>query len=294
MYPAVIRDYFRPTSVAEARELYAQCDGETVFIAGGMSLMQAIKSRLVNPDCVIDLNGIEDLAGICIDGEALCIGAMTRYRTIAERAAELGPFEILADAAAHVGDRQVRNRGTIGGSLAWNYIAACTPIAALAAGARIRILRTGGERDSVPIEQFLIAPLTTALEEGDLLLAVELAPARAAAGSAYRKWGIVRDALPVIGVGVYLELASARRCRAARFAVGGLPAGPQLSPAAARALTAADLDDPGAPAACARAGAAELETADDPWIGADYKTHLIEQLGREVIADALARARRRL
>ena len=135
MYPVPIKQYFRPRSVEEARQIAADANGEFFFVAGGMSLMQAMKSRMIAPDCLIDLNFVDELRGIQVAGKQIRIGAMTRYRNVVEEKKKLGPFTALSDAAAHVGDRQVRNRGTLGGSLAWNYISACTPVASLACGA---------------------------------------------------------------------------------------------------------------------------------------------------------------
>jgi len=292
MYPAPIEQYHRPRSVHEARQAAVDAQGESMYLAGGMSLMQAIKSRIISPGCVIDLNDVDELKGISeVDG-VIRIGAMTRYRTIAENAASLGPFQALSDAAANVGDRQVRNRGTLGGSLAWNHINACSPIAALASGASLEILRNNGASETVGIDDFLLGPLTTDLDEGDLLLSVDLDPPNAAAASAYRKWGIVQDAVPVIGVGVFLELDPGGRCARARFAVGGLPNGPQRSTdAEARLTEGLDLDDSAALRSCAATAAAQLETDSDPWISADYKDHLIERLGTEMLITAVKRAR---
>lgn len=292
MYPAPIESYYRPGSVDELRRIVADARGESMYIAGGMSLMQAIKARMISPRCLVDLNDIPELRGITrVDGR-IRIGAMTRYRTIAENEAELGPFQAMSDAAAHVGDRQVRNRGTLGGSLAWNYLKACSPIVSLACGARLNIARSDGKLDEVAVEDFLLGPLSTDLQQDDLIVSVDFELPEAAAGSAYRKWGIVKDALPVIGVGVFLEVDGSGRCSRASFAVGGLPGGPQRSTDAETMLTGGlDLDAADALRACAAAAAAELETDDDPWVSGAYKTHLIERLGAEVLSRAVNRAR---
>ncbi|NNL99714.1 MAG: carbon monoxide dehydrogenase, partial [Gammaproteobacteria bacterium] len=114
MYPAPIEHYFKPATCAEASRMARDAQGECMFIAGGMSLMQAIKSRMLAPDCLIDLNGISELKGITREDGVIRIGAMTRYRAVVENAAALTPFDAISDAASHVGDRQVRNRGTVG------------------------------------------------------------------------------------------------------------------------------------------------------------------------------------
>ena len=292
MYPVPIREYYRPTSIDEARRLAVESTGTSFFIAGGMSLMQAIKSRMVAPDCLIDLNAIDELRRIEIGADTIRIGSMARYRDVVECAASLTPFDALTDAASRVGDRQVRNRGTLGGSLSWNYISACTPVAALACDSSIEILRSNGATETLRIDDFLLGPMTTALDDGDLLTAIVLRKPGGICGSAYRKWGIVTDSLPVISVAVFFELDSSGKCRAARFAVGGLDSGPQRSAAAEEKLSAnADVTDAGVLRKCALAAAEELSTAGDPWISADFKAQLIGQLGTEMLIKAAARAR---
>lgn len=295
MYPAPIREYHLPSTLEDALRLYAETEGEVIFMAGGMSLMQAIKSRLVTPDCIIDLNGIEALKGIRFDRDTISIGAMTRYRDVVENKDNFSPYEALCDAAAHVGDRQVRNRGTLGGSLCWNYISACTPVAALAVGAELEVLKSGnGRTETIKIDDFLRGPMETALDEGDLLLSIKLPKSDSPAGSAYKKWGVVKDALPVIGVGTFIELSTDSKCSRAGFAVGGLPDGPRRSRQAEEILTNGDISREDCLRDAVMAAAAEIETASDPWISAEFRTHLIESLGKEMLAKSLNLARERL
>jgi carbon-monoxide dehydrogenase medium subunit len=295
MYPAPIREYYCPATLAEASRHYSEAEGEAVFIAGGMSLMQALKSRLITPDCIIDLNHIEDLKGISIVDNTITIGAMCRYRDIANSRDTLNTYEAICDAAAHVGDRQVRNRGTIGGSLCWNYIAACSPVAALAIDAELSVMRANyGKVETIKIDDFLKGPMETALEEGDLLLSVKLPVNETAAGSAYKKWGVVTDALPVIGVGVYIELSSTKKCKKARFAVGGLQNGPARAYQAEQLLVESDISQAESLKQAATKAAEEIETADDPWISADYRSYLIERLGTEMLETSLSSAKARL
>jgi aerobic carbon-monoxide dehydrogenase medium subunit len=292
MYPSEFKDYRRPSSLTDALELARQWGESAMYVAGGMSLMQGLKSRLLSPDYLIDLNDIDELRGIHVHGNDIRIGAMTRYREVAE-AKTLAAYQALGDAAGHVGDRQVRNRGTIGGSLCWNYVSACIPVAVLACGAKLTILRSGGVTDQLIIDDFLQGPLTTALEAGDLLYCLDLQKPELRAGSAYRKWGVVKDALPVIGVGVFLTCDSGDRCVNARIAVGGLEGGPQRLPEAENNLTSsASICDIEVIAQTARIAAESVEAPGDPWISADYKVHLIERLTAEMLTLAANRARR--
>ncbi|MBT5674119.1 MAG: hypothetical protein HOJ07_00385, partial [Rhodospirillaceae bacterium] len=126
MYPAAIEDYVRPGTVSEALATLGKYEaGDAIFMAGGQSAMQAVKTRLLRPRCVIDLQAVAELQGVSAGGDGVRIGPMTRYAALATEGSFNGAYQALNDAAARIGDRQVRNRGTIGGSLCWNYVAAC-------------------------------------------------------------------------------------------------------------------------------------------------------------------------
>ena len=290
MYPAPIDEYVRPATVADALAALGRYDeGDAVFVAGGQSLMQAVKARLLRPRCLIDLQAVEGLSGIDVGGEGLRIGPMTRYAEIARDERLGGACAALGDAARHIGDRQVRNRGTIGGSLCWNYVAACMPPVAIGLGATLELTAADGSARSLAAEDFLGGPLETAREENEILTAIALPPAQGNAGSAYRKWGLVTDALPVIGVCVALEVADGR-CAGARVAIGGLGGGPQRAGAAEAALAGVAPGDDDAIAAAMDAAAEEIETQGDLWADSDYRKQLIRSLGAEVTASAFARA----
>src|SRR6266404_8344771 len=167
MFPAKIDSLSRPETVAETAALIASAGEDDVLpIAGGMSLMQGIKARVVRLGALVDLNDVEEIKGIKESASAVWIGAMTRYVDLASSdVLKNGAFGALSDAASHVGDRQVRNRGTIGGSLCWNYVAACVPVAALAVGAQIELRSKNSagvaEHRSVSIDDFLLTPMET-------------------------------------------------------------------------------------------------------------------------------------
>jgi carbon-monoxide dehydrogenase medium subunit len=292
MYPATIENYVAPATVQEALSaLAAHAGGDAHFIAGGQSLMQAMKSRLVSPKTVIDLQNVAELKGISASADGIRIGAMTRYREIAGDDGLKGAYEALRDAAGHVGDRQVRNRGTIGGSLCWNYLAACLPPTCIGLGASVELLDTKGQKRMLPTEQFLRGPLETARREDEILLAVALPRAAAKSGSAYKKWGLVTDALPVIGVCAFVEVEDGDRCRRARLAVGGLASGPRRAKAGEEALVGVSSADGEAISAAADAAATATEVQSDMWADSSYRKALIAALAREVIATAFTRAR---
>ncbi len=289
MFPATIEEYLRPRSAAEAAAALARFEsGEAMCIAGGQSLMQAIKSRMIRPRCLVDLQDVAELQGITADG-ALVIGAMTRYVDIAHATLPVA-CAALRDAAQHVGDRQVRNRGTIGGSVCWNYVAACMPAVVLGLGGELQLIDARGSVRRLAVDDFLLGPLETARAEDEILVCIRFEPIPGRGGSAYRKWGLVTDALPVLGVCIRLALDGAGACSSARIALAGLAGGAQRAPAGEQAL----LGSRGDGESVARALEAivdTVETHDDQWADAQYRRQLIRTIGAEVAATAFARAR---
>ena len=288
MYPSRIDDYQRPASVAEAAAAIAAAGEDAHFIAGGQSLMQAVKSRLLRPKCLIDLQEVAELRGVQANG-GLRIGAMTRYAELAGDKSLGAAYAAINDAAAHVGDRQVRNRGTIGGSLCWNYIAACMPAVGLGLGMTMNLVSKGGGERAVEADAFIGSPLETARKEDELLVSLSLPAAPKNAGSAYRKWSMLTDGLPVIGACVYLE-TDGDSCSKARVAFGGLATGPKRSAAAEKALVGCARGDSEGIGKAMKAAAEELETQGDLWADPSYRSHLISTLGSEMAARAFERA----
>lgn len=289
MFPAKIEDYVRPHDVAAALAAIARYEpGEASFIAGGQSLMQAIKSRMVRPRCIVDLQDIAELKGVRHSG-GLTIGAMTRYVDIAADESLRGPHAALRDAAQHVGDRQVRNRGTIGGSVCWNYVASCMPAVVLGLGGTLNLAAANGTTRQLAADGFLLGPLETARKDDEILLSVSFAaPARS--GSAYGKWGLVTDSLPVVGVCMLVSLDAGGKCSAARIGLSGLAAGAQRAPAGEQALLGSTGDAASVDKAL-DAIVASVETQSDKWADAGYRSNLIRTIGRKVAATAFTRAR---
>jgi carbon-monoxide dehydrogenase medium subunit len=289
MYPAVIDTYDAPTSVREALQALANRGGNSHFLAGGQSLMQAIKARVISPKSLIDLQHVAELKGIQYKQGAVRIGAMTPYRDIAADEGLDGAYQALRDAASHVGDRQVRNRGTIGGSLCWNYIAACMPPTCIGIGTSLDLVSKKGKR-TLLAEKFLQGPLETARHDDEIVVAVTLPAPSKFSGSAYKKWGLVTDALPVVGVCAFIELDNDGRCQLARLAVGGLATGPRRANAGEKALIGVSATDASAISEATETAAAATETQSDMWADAEYRKKLIGILAHEVVTTAFARA----
>ena len=293
MYPAPIEAYYAPTTIAEALGCLAEAGDDAMFIAGGMSLMQAMKARLVTPSAIIDLNEVEELSGIVRGPHGVTVRPMTRYRELSATSALHGALQAIGDAAATVGDRQVRNAGTIGGSLCWNYVASCMPNVCLCLDATLVLASLAGGTREVPIDEFLIGPLDTARQDDELLVEITFPPTGyRGVGSAYRKYGGTVDGLPIIGIAAAVEVDEAGRCTDARFSVGGvLPTAQRFN--GIDELLRGRPGGQGSFAEAAGAAADAIETQTDHVASASYRKVLIRTLGRDVLAEAHARAVRR-
>jgi carbon-monoxide dehydrogenase medium subunit len=157
--------YQSPSSPAEAAE--AARDADAKLLAGGQSLIPSMKLGLAAPSALIDLCGIAELEGITVAGGQVRIGAMTTHASVAASAEVQQAIPALADLAGRIGDRQVRNRGTIGGSLASNDPAACYPAAVLGLGATVHT-----NTRTIAADDFFLGVYTTALAEGEIITAV--------------------------------------------------------------------------------------------------------------------------
>jgi carbon-monoxide dehydrogenase medium subunit len=189
-------EYERATSVQNAIELLEQYGSETRILAGGHSLLPMMKLRLANPERLIDINELDELSYIReADGE-IRIGAMTRHRELLESELLARHFPIFVDAETVIADPPVRNRGTIGGSLAQADAAEDLSAVCSALKANVVIAGSGGER-VVSMEDFHVGPYVTAIEDAEILTEIRL-PLRPSGGSAHQKverragdWAIV-------------------------------------------------------------------------------------------------------
>ena len=165
-------DYYRPSTVQEAIELLGK-DRNAKVLAGGHSLLPAMKLRVASPAALVDIGRIKSLAGIKADGKTVTIGALTTHATVVASNVVKSQCPILAETAAMIGDVQVRNRGTIGGSLAHADPAADYPTTIIALGATITATGAKGSRD-IPADEFFTGLLTTALKPAELITAISV------------------------------------------------------------------------------------------------------------------------
>jgi carbon-monoxide dehydrogenase medium subunit len=184
-------NYTSPSTAADAARAF-QAGSDPKYVAGGQSLLPTIRLGLAAPSDLIDLHSIGDLAVIKAGGNSVSIGAMTTHATVAESADVQRLIPALAYLAGHIGDRQVRNRGTIGGSLANSDPAACYPSAVLALGATINT-----DKRKIAADDYFKGLFTTALEPGEIITSVEFpVPEKAA----YVKFRNPASHFPLVGV----------------------------------------------------------------------------------------------
>lgn len=303
MFPASF-DYRRPDSVDAALSALA-ADG-AVALSGGHSLVPALKARERTPDVVVDLGGLDDLRGVEAEGEELAVGALTTYADFL--AADPVGADVLADATRAVGDRQIRNRGTVGGNLAAAEPRGDLPAAAVAANATLVVRGSDGER-TVGADEFFRGDGETACGDDELLTEVRLPTAPAGEecveatrfGGAYAKKTHPSEGYAAVGVAARVGVADGT-VTDARVAVNGVLDRPTRLDAVESALVGLDVDAaPEAghagsegPVAAAGARASDgIDPADartDHLVSGAYRVELLPKYTRRAVAGAVARA----
>jgi carbon-monoxide dehydrogenase medium subunit len=284
-------EYSRANSVDEALGLLAQHAGSAKLIAGGQSLLPLLKLRVAAADRLIDIGRIAELRGIREWDGGLSIGALTTYREILESPLA-ARFSILAEAIKDVGDVQVRNRGTIGGSIAHADPASDFPAVAIALGAELVLRSTGGER-VVPAEQFLQGAFTTDLRDDEILTEIRIPGSGAAAAQAYAKLEQPASGYSIVGVAVVMARPSGPNMEGGilRIGITGVGDVAYRATAVEQALMGSDWGDAALRAAAAHATDGQMVASD---IHADraYRTAMAEVYTRRALESALGRMRR--
>lgn len=281
--------YHAPTSVAEAVDLLTEHGEDAKLLAGGHSLIPLMKLRLAEPGVLIDLGKIADMAYIReSDGGGLAIGAMTTYAALESSDAVRRRAPVLADAARQVADAQVRNMGTIGGSLAHADPAGDLPAVAIALNAELITSSQGGHR-AIGADDFFVDLLTTALEPAEILNEIRIPALAPRSGSAYAKFGNKASHYAIVGVAAVVTLAADGSCAAASIGVTG--AGPNAVRAgeAEAALVGRAAGDDAISAAASAAGNG-IEFNEDVHASAEYRAHLTAVYAERAIRAAIANA----
>jgi len=287
MFPAHF-GYFAARSVEEAMALLTKYGDDAKLLAGGHSLIPAMKLRLATPKYLIDLGRVPGLRGVRVDGDSLAIGALTVHADVASSDLVRQDVPGLAEAAALIGDVQVRNRGTIGGSVAHNDPAADFPVILLALNATFVLVSPSGSR-TVAAADFFVDFFTTALAAHEVLTEIRVPLPAPGAGTAYAKLGHPASGYVVVSTGVLIQRQSSGQCASARIAIGGLGGGPRRAAATEAALQGQALT-PEVIAAAATRTAEGTEPDGDAYASAAYKRHVAGVYARKAIVEAVRRA----
>jgi len=284
MYPAQF-DYVAPSTLDEAIKLLAESGGEAKILAGGHSLLPAMKLRLAQPGTLIDLRKIPGLNEIKVDASGVTVGAMVTHAQVARSPEIQRALPLLAHACSVVGDLQVRNRGTLCGSLAHSDPAGDPPAVFVACEGSIIARGPNGER-TIAANDFFVDILTTSLGEDEIITAVKFPSLPAGAGSAYRKFDHPASHYALTGVAAIVTMSGGN---IATVKIGVTGVGPKAYRATAveQALVG---KGPDAVAEASAKAADGIDCNDDIHASAEYRAHLASVFTRRALEEAISRA----
>jgi carbon-monoxide dehydrogenase medium subunit len=283
--------FVAPRSLPEALALVARHGEEGKVLAGGQSLLPVLNFRLNQPAVLVDLNRVPGLDHVSPSAAGgLRMGALARQRQLERHPLVAERAPLLTEAAPHIAHPQIRNRGTVGGSLAHADPAAELPALAVALGARLRLQRLSGER-WVDADDFYTGLFGTLLQPDELLTEIEWPPLPAGSGWAFEEAARRLGDYAQVGVAAGVRIDPAGRCAEARLVFLSVAPRPFVARGAAGLLAGSALDD-AAILAAAAAAAAEIEPGSDVHASAAFKRHLAERLTRRALRRAAEAARR--
>lgn len=286
MFPSTF-DYYRARSIGDAQKLWKKYP-DAKLLAGGHSLLPTLKLRLATPAALIDIGGVDALKGIAVSRGTVRIGALTTHHEIAtsEDVRRLAP--LLAEAAAHIGDAQVRNWGTIGGNVAHADPASDLPTVLAALSARFNMVGPNGRR-AVEAADFFQGLLTTALGEQEILTSVEFGGIKSNEGTSYFKFTHPASRYAVVGAAARLTVKKGV-CTAARVVVGGATAVPTRVTPVEEALVGKKEDAVREAAALASAAVGD-DLLSDVFASAEYRRAMAAVYVQRAVSQAFARAK---
>ncbi|MCB0176975.1 MAG: xanthine dehydrogenase family protein subunit M [Anaerolineae bacterium] len=284
-------EYFAPTTLDDALDYMADYGDEAKPLAGGQSLIPTMNFRLAQPEVLVDLNGLAELAYIRpAAGGGVSIGAMTRQRSVERSPLVADQAPLIHETMPYIAHHQIRNRGTFGGNLAHTDPASELPAVATALNARFRAQSRSGQR-WLTADEFFVDLFTTALEPEELLVEIVIPPLPAQTGYAFREISRRHGDYALVGVAATVTLDNNGRCEAARLvylSVGDKPVEAVQATAAliGQKLTAEAIDD-----AAEIAAAQDIDPPGDIHASVTYRRHLAKVLAKQVLAKATARAK---
>jgi carbon-monoxide dehydrogenase medium subunit len=278
--------YHAPRTLKEAVDLLAK-DGGAKVLGGGMSLIPAMKHRLQTPSALVDLGRVPELDGLRSRGSAIAVGGRTPHAALAAETS-LADVPGIVECASSIGDVQVRNRGTIGGSLVHADPAADWPAAFLAFEGEAVVIGPKGER-TIPAAQFFTGMLASAVRHDEVLTEVRFGVDRKRAGTAYVKLRQPASGFAIVGVAAQVLVDKQGRIEKAAVGVTGVNPVPFRAAALEKKLAGAATDAPSLRALCGRID--EADPMEDLHASADYRAHLVGVFAARALTAAAARAK---
>jgi aerobic carbon-monoxide dehydrogenase medium subunit len=280
-------EFHQPTSLDEAISLLGEVE-DSRPLAGGHSLLPMMRLRLATPAALVDLGRIPGLDDITANGGGVTIGALATHAEVAGSEVAIGIAPVVPETAAMIGDRQVRNCGTIGGSVAHADPAADYPTVLKALGATITVTGKNGERE-IAADDFFRGIFETALEPGELVTSVTVPATPSGTGAAYLKHRHPASSYTVVGVAAVVAVENGA-CTSARLTVGGLTAPPAHATSAAEALVGGPGSEEVIAAAADKVPESFPEAMGDGYASGEYRTHLAKVLTKRALTKAFERA----
>jgi carbon-monoxide dehydrogenase medium subunit len=274
--------------VEEALRLLRTHGDDARLLAGGHSLVPLLKLRLAAPRYLIDIGRLRALSYIHEEAGTIRIGALTTHAEIEHSDLLRGGLPLLPEVASRIGDVQIRNRGTIGGSLVHAHPAADLSAAMLALEAEMVVQGTGGRR-SVPAADFLVGMFTTALQPDEILVEIRVPPLPHGTGATYLKVEDKASHFAVVGVAALVGLESGGACRFARVGITGVAGVPYRAAAVEEALLRKHLTEETVRLA-AQGVASAVEPLSDLFASAEYRRHLTQVYAARAVLQAASRA----
>jgi carbon-monoxide dehydrogenase medium subunit len=287
MIPAQF-NYEAPSTIDEALMLLAQNPDEAKVLAGGHSLIPAMKLRLAQPSLLVDIGRIKDLSYIREEGHQILIGAMTTHYELESSTLLRKICPLLPDCASHIGDVQVRNKGTIGGSVAHSDPAGDWPAAVIALNADMIAVGAGGER-TIKADDFFVDLLTTALVAGEILREIRIAKPVGRFGHSYQKVRHPASGFAVVGVAAALQLETDGSCQSAAIGITGVASKAYRAGAVEKALQGETLNDQTIAEAASHATDG-VDPNSDLYASEEYRRHLAQVYTKRAIQLAVTGA----
>lgn len=280
-------DYIRANTLDEALTLLAQNE-DAKILAGGHSLIPAMKLRLAQPPLLVDIGRIKDLSYVSQDNGQIRIGSMTTHYQIESSDLLKQICPLLPECASHIGDMQVRNKGTIGGSVAHADPAGDWPAAIIALNAEIIATSKNGDR-AIKADDFFVDLLTTSLEPGEILREIRINTAPARTGTAYAKLPHPASGFAVVGVAASLTLTGDGGCETASIGITGVSSKAYRPAGVESGMKGAKPDEQTIASAASHA-ADGIDMNGDIFASDDYRRHLAQVYTRRALAIAAGRA----